>query len=123
MDSKQQAQYVGWQGAFYNIAKVLSGGVLVYLAGELEKKFGIANAWTTILFIYAAIMILLGLYNRYAIPNGTPSTQVHSLQEGFTTLKDVIITFFQKKNIWFGLCFIVLQVSYGSSRNKTILLL
>lgn len=107
MDSKQQAQYVGWQGAFYNIAKVLSGGVLVYLAGELEKTFGIATAWTTILFIYAAIMILLGLYNRYAIPNGTPSTQVHSLPEGFATLKDVIITFFQKKNIWFGLCFIV----------------
>jgi PAT family beta-lactamase induction signal transducer AmpG len=107
MDSKQQAQYVGWQGAFYNIAKVLSGGVLVYFAGELEKKYGIANAWTTILFVYAVIMILLGLYNRYAIPNGVPNAQVHSLQEGFATLQDVIITFFQKKNIWFGLCFIV----------------
>src|SRR5690606_29978152 len=33
-----QAKYVGWQGAFYNIAKVFSGGALVYLAGQLEKN-------------------------------------------------------------------------------------
>lgn len=47
-----QAVYVGWQGAFYNVAKVLSGGVLVYLAGELEKKYGVTNAWMTVMFVY-----------------------------------------------------------------------
>ena len=60
---KLQAEYVGWQGAFYNIAKVLSGGVLVYLAGELEKRIGIVNAWMTVMFLYGVIMIVLGLYN------------------------------------------------------------
>jgi MFS transporter, PAT family, beta-lactamase induction signal transducer AmpG len=104
---KLQAKYVGWQGAFYNVAKVLSGGVLVYLAGELEKKNGVASAWTTILFIYALIMVLLGLYNMRALPSGGKSTEVHSLKQGFKTLQDVVVTFFQKKNIWFALCFIV----------------
>ena len=105
---KLQAQYVGWQGAFYNIAKVLSGGVLVYLAGELEKKIGIVNAWMIVMFLYGAIMIVLGLYNMKILPSGGVSKNVHSVKEGFATLKDVVITFFQKKNIWFSLCFIVL---------------
>ena len=105
---KLQAQYVGWQGAFYNVAKVLSGGALVYLAGELEKKYGIASAWMTVMFIYGIIMVLLGLYNMKMLPAGGAVAQVNSVKEGFDTLKDVIITFFQKKNIWYSLSFIVL---------------
>ena len=105
---KLQAEYVGWQGAFYNIAKVLSGGVLVYLAGELEKNIGIVNAWMIVMFVYGVIMIVLGLYNMKMLPSGGASKNVHSVKEGFDTLKDVVITFFKKKNIWFSLCFIVL---------------
>jgi PAT family beta-lactamase induction signal transducer AmpG len=104
---KLQAQYVGWQGAFYNVAKVLSGGALVYLAGEMEKKYGIANAWMTVMFIYGVIMIVLGLYNMKMLPSGGKAAEVHSFKEGINTLQDVIITFFQKKNIWYSLCFIV----------------
>lgn len=104
---ESQAKYVGWQGAFYNIAKVLSGGVLVYLAGELEKRIGIANAWMTVMFMYGIIMIILGLYNKVMLPQGIQSQKVHTVKEIFATLKDVIVTFFQKKNIWFSLCFIV----------------
>ncbi len=107
LSAKQQAKFVGWQGAFYNIAKVFTGGALVYLAGELEKAFGIANAWMGVLFLYGVIMIVLGLYNRSALPTGGESKAVHSVQESMATLKDVIITFFQKKNIWISLCFIV----------------
>lgn len=104
---KLQAQYVGWQGAFYNVAKVLSGGALVYLAGEMEKKYGIANAWMTVMFIYGIIMIVLGLYNMKMLPSGGKAAEVHSFKEGMNTLQDVIVTFFQKKNIWYSLCFIV----------------
>ncbi len=104
---KLQAKFVGWQGAFYNIAKVLSGGVLVYMAGQLEKEIGIQNAWMVVMFTYGIIMVLLGLYNMRVIPEGNEVKEVTSVKEGFATLKDVIITFFQKKNIWFSLCFIV----------------
>lgn len=107
LSSKQQAQYVGWQGAFYNIAKVLSGGVLVYIAGELEKKMGITNAWMIVMCLYGIIMIILGIYNKLVLPSGGETKAVHSVKESMATLKDVIITFFQKKNIWFSLAFIV----------------
>ncbi|MEO7309104.1 MAG: MFS transporter [Chitinophagaceae bacterium] len=105
---KLQAAYVGWQGAFYNIAKVMSSGVLVYFAGELEKTTGVVNAWTIIMVIYGIIMVALGFYNMRMLPTGGHTQPVHSAKEGFATLKDVVVTFFQKKNIWFSLCFIVL---------------
>ena len=107
LDSTEQAKYVGWQGAFYNVAKIVAGGLLVYLAGELEKKYGVVNAWATVMIFYAVIMILLGVYNMKMLPTGGVSKQVDSLKEGFGVLKEVIITFFQKKNIWYGLAFIV----------------
>jgi PAT family beta-lactamase induction signal transducer AmpG len=107
LDPAQQAKYVGWQGAFYNVAKIVSGGLLVYLAGELEKRYGLINAWVTVMSFYCIIMVSLGIYNMKMLPEGGASKQVGTLQEGFDVLKDVIITFFQKKNIWYGLAFIV----------------
>jgi PAT family beta-lactamase induction signal transducer AmpG len=107
LDPAQQAKFVGWQGAFYNVAKIVSGGLLVYLAGELEKRYGLINAWVTVMSFYCIIMLSLGIYNMKMLPEGGVSKQVGTLQEGFDVLKDVIITFFQKKNIWYGLAFIV----------------
>jgi PAT family beta-lactamase induction signal transducer AmpG len=107
LNATEQAKYVGWQGAFYNVAKIVSGGLLVYLAGELEKKYGLINAWVTVMSFYCIIMVSLGFYNMKMLPEGGASKQVGTLKEGFDVLKDVIITFFQKKNIWYGLAFIV----------------
>ena len=38
LSPKLQAQFVGWQGAAYNIAKVFTQGALVFLAGQLENE-------------------------------------------------------------------------------------
>ena len=35
LDNSQQSKYIGWQGAFYNIAKIVGTGLLVWLAGTL----------------------------------------------------------------------------------------
>lgn len=103
----EQAKYVGWQGAFYNIAKILSGGALVYLAGQLEQKLGVIHAWMIVMGIYGTIMFCLSLYHIKMLPSGGSSTQVKSLKEGFATLKDVAITFFQKKNILMSILFVI----------------
>lgn len=107
LSPKLQAKYVGWQGAFYNVAKVFSGGALVYLAGQLEQKIGITNAWMVVMFAYGIIMLILGFYNMRVLPSSQGIAKAGSVREGFATLKDVIISFFQKKNIWYSLCFIV----------------
>ncbi|MDO9154311.1 MAG: MFS transporter [Paludibacter sp.] len=108
LSPEDQAKYVGWQGAFYNLAKVFSGGALVYLAGELEKSMGISTAWMIVMGIYGVIMILLSIYHIRFLPLGRSTTNVQSFQEGMVTLKDIAVTFFQKKGIWLSLAFVIL---------------
>jgi PAT family beta-lactamase induction signal transducer AmpG len=103
-----QAQFVGWQGAAYNIAKVFTQGALVFLAGQLETSIGITKAWMTIMGVYGAILIALSLYHAKFLPSGGAATGVATLGEGFRTLWDVIKTFFQKKYILWGILFIIL---------------
>lgn len=107
LSPEDQAKYVGWQGAFYNIAKIFSGGALVYIAGELEKNMGVVNAWCVVMCIYAIVMVILSIYHSRILPSGGNSQEVHSLKEGFRTLGDVAVTFFQKKGIILSILFVV----------------
>ncbi|WP_299580920.1 MFS transporter [uncultured Sunxiuqinia sp.] len=109
LSSQNQARYIGWQGAAYNIAKVLTAGGLVYLAGILENTIGAVHGWMIIMVIYGATMILLALYHTRMLPSGGAATgQVDSLKEGFQTLWDVLRTFFQKKYIGWYIAFIII---------------
>ncbi len=103
-----QAKYIGWQGAFYNIAKILTGGAFVYFAGQMEISFGVVKAWMAVMGIYGIVMISLGLYHIRKLPTGGHASEVHSLDDGFKTLWDVIRTFFQKKSIGWMVLFIIL---------------
>ncbi len=108
LSGKEQAKYVGWQGAFYNIAKVLSQGAFVFLAGQLEKSVGISPAWMMVMALFGAIMIMLSLYHAKMLPAGGMSGQVKTAREAFSTFWDVFQTFFQKKYIVWGIAFIIL---------------
>ena len=108
LSPKVQAQFVGWQGAAYNIAKVFTQGALVYLAGQLETSIGIVHAWMTVMGVFGAILILLSLYHARFLPSGGAATQVTTVRQGFATLWDVVRTFFRKKYIVWGILFIIL---------------
>ncbi len=108
LSPKLQAKYIGWQGAAYNIAKIVSGGGFVYLAGELEQTMGVTYAWMVVMGSYGVVMVLLGLYHIKMLPCGGKATEVKSLKEGFNTLWFVIKSFFQKKLILWYIMFIIL---------------
>ncbi len=108
LSPKLQAEYIGWQGASYNIAKLFAAGGLVYLAGVLEGKLGVVNAWVSVMVAISAIMVVLALYHIRMLPKGKTSVEVASLKDGFTTLWDVLKTFFQKKYIYLYIGFIIL---------------
>ncbi|MFN4007767.1 MAG: MFS transporter [Chitinophagaceae bacterium] len=108
LSAKQQAAYVGWQGTFYNFAKLFSNGGMIFLVGILIPIWGNTQAWATIMAIYAAVMLLLGFYNRKFLPETPNPTSVASAADVWLTLKDVIVSFFQKKHIWYGILFIML---------------
>ena len=112
LDKKQQAQYIGWQGASYNIAKILTSGGLVYIAGSLESSVGVVHAWMVIMFICALIMLALGMYHIRILPTEDNSERkVSTARDAIIALWEVIRTFFQKKYIWFHIIFIILYRS------------
>ena len=108
LDSRRQAEYAGWQSAFFNVAKLVSLGGLVYLAGVLERDMAPASAWTIIFAAMAAIMVALALYHLWALPAPRPRTGVVERGELLRTYWHVIEDFFRKPGIWFGIAFIIL---------------
>lgn len=104
-----QAKYIGWQGAFYNLAKLIASGGLVALAGYLIDIVGIVNAWTIIMATFAVIMVSLGLYHIRKLPSGgLTSIQVKSLGDSMKELRIVLLDFFRKKYIYWYILFIIL---------------
>ncbi|MEG0948754.1 MAG: MFS transporter [Bacteroidales bacterium] len=109
LDSAQQAKYIGWQGAFYNLAKILTTGGLVYLAGALADHFGATWAWMIIMLICAALMGALSLYHSRILPSGGEAKgNVHNFKDAMQMLGEVLTSFFKKKHIFWYISFIVL---------------
>jgi len=107
LSNKQQAAYAGWQGAFFNAAKFISLGGLVILAGTLEKRIGVAPAWTIIFGLLGLMMAALALYHLWSLPpvNNPERPKGADL---FGTSCDVVVDFFRKPGIWLAILFIVL---------------
>lgn len=122
LNKQEQAKYIGWQGAFYNIAKIVASGGLVWLAGWLLKSFGgvegtteavrheaTVQAWMTVMLIMAGVMVLLGLYHMRMLPSGgAAASGAKSVRETWERLVSVIKDFFLKKHIWYYIAFIIL---------------
>lgn len=122
LSSADQAKYIGVQGAFYNIAKLVANGGLVAMAGILAQEFGAVkdgtlqqnigaykDAWMIIYLIIAAMLVLLGLYHSRMLPcTQLPQKGERSGREVLTDLWMVIRDFFTKRHIIYYICFIIL---------------
>ena len=118
LSKQDQARYIGWQGAFYNLAKLVATGFLVYVAGVLMDSFRAGGAddssaalssWTVIMLACCALMILLGLYHARSLPSGgAASAEVRTVSDGLRELWLVIREFFTKKHIGWYILFIIL---------------
>lgn len=118
LSTADQAKYIGWQGAFYNLAKLFATGVLIWLAGWLFDRLqpeaaseheAYAAAWPVVLYVVGALMIAAGLWHLRILPRGAnAATGAASLADGLRGLREVIVTFFSKKHIWYYIAFIIL---------------
>ena len=122
LNKEDQAKYIGVQGAFYNVAKLVANGGLVALAGMLAEYFGAiegasidankgaySSAWMIIFAVIAAVMVLLGLYHIKMLPSTqVPATGKKSTSEIMQDLVNVIGNFFTKKHIVYYIFFIIL---------------
>lgn len=117
LSTEDQAKYIGWQGAFYNLAKLVATGGLVWCAGWLYEHFSASGAakfdayvqsWTIVMAVLCGLLLVLGIYHTRALPVGGASAGAHSLRDGLHELKAVIAAFFTKKFIGYYIAFIIL---------------
>ena len=101
LSTRDQAKYIGWQGAFYNLAKLVATGGLVWFAGWLYERSSAAgaasfdayvHAWTVVLAILCGLLVLIGLYHAKMLPSGGAAAEKHSLREGLRGLREVTVT-------------------------------
>lgn len=109
LSNEEQARWIGWQGAFYNIAKIAATGGLVYLAGVFMQGYGVAMAWTIIMLCIAVIMLGIGFWHFFVLPSDGHAMAVEkTMADVWRDLVGVIADFFRKRHIVYYVSFIIL---------------
>jgi PAT family beta-lactamase induction signal transducer AmpG len=109
LNEPQQAAYVGIRTTFYRIAMIAGQGVLVVLAGTLEPRIGIPQAWSVTFLVIAALFGVLCLYHRFILPY--PAYDRSTLKEKskgvLSEFIHTFVLFFQRKDILVILLFLL----------------
>ena len=104
----EQAYFVGIRSTFYRIATIVGQGLLVMLAGNLEVVTrNIKYSWSITFYGMAGLFIAFWLWHHYILPrpkeDSRDQTSPSIMHEFWHTLK----TFFQKPQVWAGICFML----------------
>ena len=120
LNEKKQAYFVGIRNTFYRLAVIAGQGILVMLAGCLEKYYSarqpeiqaIPQAWASTFYLLTALFGLLFIYHHLILPHPEARTSSpHQPIKGRAILKEFVNTFesfFSKKGIVPALAFILL---------------
>ena len=116
MNATQQARYIGAQGICWYAGKILATGLLVSFTGYLhstEKGFGMdwVQSWMVVMSLLAVTMAILAVWHRLMLPSGGEAVKINDSKSGFLHVvheySDVFRSYFQKKDIWVMLLFVV----------------
>lgn len=110
LDNHSQSVFVGIRSTFYRIASVFGQGVLVVIAGLFERKTGnVPLAWTLTIAFSALLLGGLALWHAFSAPKVEAAPEKgRSAAEIFRELGRSFVTFFQKKQVWFAIVFMLL---------------
>lgn len=108
-----QAKFIGIRSTFYRIASVFGQGVLVFIAGRVEKSTGdIPFSWQVTLGVTAVVLFFITLYHIFILPKSDNDKPRVSTEEGGNSqLKELgqsFATFFTKKGVLLAILFMLL---------------
>jgi len=110
LDQHEQAYFVGIRSTFYRIATIFSSGLLVGLAGALQVLTrNITYSWSLVFYLMAGLFIALWLYHSWALPKPAEDgeRQQRSIAGIVNEFRQTVVTFFQKPQVWAGICFML----------------
>lgn len=105
LDKKDQAFFVGIRSTFYRLAMVFSSGVIVVVAGWLEKKFhNIPLSWSLVYIFSASLFFIVFIYHRFMLPIAQLDFSENKTKHSFL---DIFVSYFKQKKIIAILFFIL----------------
>ena len=110
LDEHEQAYFVGIRSTFYRIATIFSSGLLVGLAGALQVMTrSIRYSWSLVFYLMAGLFIAFWLYHNWVLPRPTEDSEKHAKTASaiWSEFRQTVITFFQKPQVWAGICFML----------------
>lgn len=110
LDSNKQAEFVGIRSTFYRLSSIFGQGVLVALAGVLDRYADVHIAWQLTLIIAAVLFSGVTLYHTWHLPKPA-GDRMNSVKSAKDIIKDfgrTFATFFRKKYIWIAMAFMLL---------------
>ena len=110
LDSNKQAEFVGIRSTFYRLSSIFGQGVLVALAGVLDRYSDVHVAWQLTLIIAAVLFSGVTLYHTWHLPRpaGDRMNSAKSAKDIMKEFGRTFATFFQKKYIWLAMAFMLL---------------
>ncbi len=107
----EQSLFVGIRSTFYRLSSIFGQGVLVVIAGLLERKTGdIPMAWSITLIISAVIFSLVTIWHIFRLPKPDADAlrTTTSAGEIFREFGRTFATFFRKKGVLIAMLFMLL---------------
>ncbi|MGM9736454.1 MAG: MFS transporter [Candidatus Cryptobacteroides sp.] len=106
----EQSLFVGIRSTFYRLSSIFGQGVLVVIAGLLEKNLGdIPKAWSITLIISALIFAAVTLWHTFALPRPKEDRSRNLDAKGILReFGRTFSTFFRKKYVWTAMLFMLL---------------
>ena len=111
LDTGTQAEFVGIRSTFYRLSSIFGQGVLVALAGYVERTVhDVHMAWKITLLLSAAIFALVTLYHTWTLPRPSSDSMSSGRSAGeiFREFGRTFTTFFRKKNVAVAMIFMLL---------------
>jgi len=110
LNTNQQAMFVGIRSTFYRIATILGQGVLIIIAGFIEKITGnISFAWSITFFVLAGLFIAFSFYHRFILPKpDSDKHQIHlTARQIAAEFGATFVSFFRKPHVFVALFFML----------------
>ncbi len=111
LDDSQQSFFVGIRSTFYRLAMITGQGLLVILAGGLEKSTGkVPFAWSITFFILAGLFVAFFVYHKFILPHPVTDTGKSATTPGEVAKEfgRTFASFFTKKGIGLAIAFILI---------------
>lgn len=112
LDLKRQSSFVGIRNTFYRGGLVLGQGVLVMIAGVLQKSMGsVPRAWSAVLLISGLVLLAVTAYNFFMLPRPAGDNdrrESRTTRQIFAEFGKSFRTFFRKEGVWWAIAFMLL---------------